>query len=137
MHFRNWQYTLETNVLQCSMLYPLNLLLLCTLSTPCKSLPGEELSTNTTYRATDLGHSSGVGEGKKKGKGKGMSGKEIDNDKEKEEQGQEKCYTARVFYIPQTSTTCSWLMHFTIVRNLELYHKVNLIMYELTLLIYV
>ena len=44
-------------------------------------------------------------------------------EKEKEEKQEvEKFYTAQVFYIPQVATT--WLMHFTIVCDLQLCLKV-------------
>ena len=59
----------------------------------------------------------------RRSKGKGGGGKKNDKEKEKEEKQEvQKFYTARVFYIPQAATT--WLMHFTIVRDLELRLKV-------------
>ena len=84
-----------------------------------QELPGGVFSTNTSCGAIELNHFSGVGVGMKKGKGKSRGGKKKDKEKEKEEEHEvEKCYTARVFYIPQVAST--WLMHFTIICDLEL-----------------
>lgn len=68
-------------------------------------LPGGVFSTNTCYGAIDLSHFSGVGVARKKKKRK------------------RKRYTAQLFYIPSASTA-AWLMHFTIIRDLELCLKV-------------
>ena len=60
----------------------------------------------------------------RRSKGKGRGGKRKDKEKEKEEKQEvEKCYTAQVFYIPKST---KWLMHFTIVCDLELCLKVCL-----------
>ena len=86
-------------------------------------LTGGKFSTNTSYGVIELNHFSGVGVGKRRGKRKGKSGGRKDKEEENEEEGEQKCYTARVFYIPQATTT--WLMHFTIVCDLELCLKVH------------
>ena len=81
-----------------------------------KELPGGVFSTDSSYGTIQLSHFSGVGVGRKKRKVKGTGrGK-------KGEEGEEKCYSAHTYYIPQAATT--WLMHFTIVCDLELCLKV-------------
>ena len=81
-----------------------------------QKLPGGVFSTDSSYCAIELSHFSGVGVVRKKGKGKGKGrGK-------KGEEGEEKRYSAHTYYIPQAATT--WLMHFTIVCDLELCLKV-------------
>ena len=88
-------------------------------------LSGGVFSTSTSYGTIDLYHFSGVGVSmrRNKGKGRGGGGKKKDKEIEKrKKQEVEKCYTARVFYIPQVATT--WLMHFTIVCDLKLCLKV-------------
>lgn len=62
-------------------------------------LPGGVFSANTSYGAIDLTHFSGVAVG---GKGKK--------------------YSLRTYYIPQGPKT--WVTHFVVVRNLELFLKV-------------
>ena len=71
-----------------------------------RPLPGGKFSTNSCYGYIELDHFSAFGIGWIWGKEK------------------KKCYTAQVFYIPQTPTTCTWLMHFTIFCDLDLYLKV-------------
>ena len=86
-----------------------------------KELPGGVFSPDSSYGTIQLDHFSGVGVGRKKGKGKGKGrGK-------KGEEGEEKRYSAHTYYIPQAATT--WLMHFTIVCDLELCLKVSTCMY--------
>ena len=81
-----------------------------------KELPGGVFSPDSSYGTIQLSHFSGVGVVRKKGKGKGKGrGK-------KEEEAEEKRYSAHTYYIPQAATT--WLMHFTIVCDLELCLKV-------------
>ena len=66
-------------------------------------LPGGVFSTNTSYGAIELSHFSGMGVAMRKRK--------------------RKHYTGHIFYIPQATIT-TWLMHFTIVCDLELCLKV-------------
>ena len=66
-------------------------------------LPGGVFSTNTSYGAIELSHFSGVGVACRKRK--------------------RKHYIGQIFYIPQV-TTATWLMHFTIICDLELCLKV-------------
>ena len=69
-----------------------------------RPLSGGTFPTNSCYGSIELDHFSAFGIGWVWGKEK------------------KKCYTAQVFYIPQPPTT--WLMHFTIYCDLELYLKV-------------
>ena len=86
-----------------------------------KPLFGGVFSTDSSYGAIKLSHFSGVGVGRKKGKGKGKGrGK-------KGEEAEEKRYSAHTYYIPQAATT--WLMHFTIVCDLELCLKVCILLH--------
>ena len=84
-------------------------------------LPSGVFSTDSSYGTIELSHFSGVGVVRKKGKGKGKGrGK-------KGEEGEEKRYSAHTYYISQAATT--WLMHFTIVCDLELCLKVCILLY--------
>ena len=67
-------------------------------------LPGGVFSTNTFYGAIELSHFSGFGVARRKRK--------------------RKHYIGQIFYIPQANIT-TWLMHFTIICNLELCLKVH------------
>lgn len=73
-------------------------------------LAGGTFSIDSSYGSIKLSHFSAVAVGLQEGKEK------------KEEQDELKRYVAKVFYIPQTSTT--WHMHFTIFCDLELSNKV-------------
>ena len=69
-----------------------------------QSLPGGVFSTNTLYGAIELSRFSGFGVARRKRK--------------------RKHYIGKIFYIPQATIT-TWLMHFTIICDLELCLKVH------------
>ena len=74
-----------------------------TLPYQCQPLTGGVFSSNTSYGAIELSHFSGVGVARRKRK--------------------RKHYTGQIFYIPQANIA-TWLMHFTIICDLELCVKV-------------
>ena len=92
-----------------------------------KPLPGGVFSTHSSYGAIELSHFSGVGVVRKKGKGKGKESEK------KGGEGEKKRYSAHTYYIPQAATT--WLMHFTIVCDLELCLKVCIMIHYTGVLI--
>ena len=77
-----------------------------------EELPGGVFNIDNSYGTIKLRHFSAVGVVVKKGKGKGKVREK------KGEEGKEKHYAALTYYIRQSPTT--WLMHFTIVHDLEL-----------------
>lgn len=98
-----------------------------------KPLPGGVFSTSSQYGAIEMNHFSAIatarrkkGTGKAKGKGKEM-GKEKRKGKGemKNEEGSGKRYTGHIFYIPKAVNT--WLMHFTIFWDIDLYLRVCII----------
>lgn len=95
-----------------------------------KPLPGGVFSTESQYGTIEMNHFSAIaiasrkqGQGKGRRKGKG----EIKNEGG---EGGEKHYAGHIFYIPKAINT--WLMHFTIFWDIDLYLRVCVLKFLLS-----